>query len=1020
MPKIILPLFFLPIIIVCYLKLVPVSELIKGNILTKYSLYCTISPNGYINLFYKIDKDSFHLVYDEKEDLVENSNDNKGNINKLGYLNSDKEYLILSTKIYYINGNNNTEIFMGDGDDFFILNNKDCIIIDYRISFGKLKYYLSLEYLTYPYNSDNNIPFLLTDVLIKHYEIIEVSDAVLFFFLLDAQAISNPLELYILDKNTKKLSKEKTLHEEITGFTLINLKTASDDFIYCISELFESTRCFKVKYENKKLTIEKSINVFTWECILTKDFRQFRKNYALLDEGKIAIICPSDYNIYLTLFQYKDNNLILGDIVNKELISFTSYTVKIQNTFLIYNLNKGLVLYYIMEYSKNYTYAAYKIYIEESCSSFDILTTESKETNISFFNYITGGINDLKPSFMITEIDPKITLFNNNKRIIAGTTAFNSSDTFTFISQFSETPLIIKFKNTKSDYSCRAIINIFYYKIEIKDKFYKCVRSPNISIVNNITNHDLDKKYDINKDKNFYFTVEYINNVREVDLIYNLIYKNTNIIFRCQKKSYYSKSIECKIPTDFDLFPPNSIKYEYNIYSYLSCLNPIYIGNVKVEDPYLIEIIKADNLIEKSQNIDKTYDASQRIKEFSINMINYYYWFPSFAYCDDEYIKSGECCKEEILTDWEIISYKKYILGFDYFMDSMGFKFDFLKIKKRIAEINQLNEEEIDLDLLLDYEIFKYVILKSKKFKKYVITFAGSNTFGTDISKIMFSEFVEYENDINIKVNKFFYLIFNLTKNDILAETILKDMKKNKEYQIIFTGHFLGGAVSTLASYYSIKNNLIENEPILITFGQPRVGNENFARDYMKIISKVFRIVRYDDSATMMPPINKQDDVEVNEMYKTIENIYNIFTLKDVPGTFTDMLGIIKLGGFDLKNDFVKDFLKGNLKGDLIGVLFEIIDVFYDKIATQFSNLIPYGYCHIGGLYVLNEDSNKFYHCKDVYNEEITSPYCKNRDIQYGHYDNLVKERNFYFTDRQNPMERCQAFKYGERFLLYP
>ena len=68
---------------------------------------------------------------------------------------------------------------------------------------------------------------------------------------------------------------------------------------------------------------------------------------------------------------------------------------------------------------------------------------------------------------------------------------------------------------------------------------------------------------------------------------------------------------------------------------------------------------------------------------------------------------------------------------------------------------------------------------------------------------------------------------------------------------------------------------------------------------------------------------------------------------------------------------------------------------------------------------MLNEDINKFYHCKDNYNEDISSRYCKNRDLQYGKdYD--IKEENFYFTYRQNPIERCQAFKYGERFLLYP
>lgn len=66
-------------------------------------------------------------------------------------------------------------------------------------------------------------------------------------------------------------------------------------------------------------------------------------------------------------------------------------------------------------------------------------------------------------------------------------------------------------------------------------------------------------------------------------------------------------------------------------------------------------------------------------------------------------------------------------------------------------------------------------------------------------------------------------MIFDTIKNDIFSEEILKDIQENKDYQIIFTGHSLGGAISTLASYYYAKHNLAENEPVLITFGQPRV-----------------------------------------------------------------------------------------------------------------------------------------------------------------------------------------------------
>lgn len=46
-------------------------------------------------------------------------------------------------------------------------------------------------------------------------------------------------------------------------------------------------------------------------------------------------------------------------------------------------------------------------------------------------------------------------------------------------------------------------------------------------------------------------------------------------------------------------------------------------------------------------------------------MINYYYWFSCFAYCEDELMENKividkRCCPD-ILQDWEIIYHKEYI-----------------------------------------------------------------------------------------------------------------------------------------------------------------------------------------------------------------------------------------------------------------------------------------------------------------------------------------------------------------------
>jgi hypothetical protein len=91
----------------------------------------------------------------------------------------------------------------------------------------------------------------------------------------------------------------------------------------------------------------------------------------------------------------------------------------------------------------------------------------------------------------------------------------------------------------------------------------------------------------------------------------------------------------------------------------------------------------------------------------------------------------------------------------------------------------------------------------------------------------------------------------------------------------------------------------------------------------------------------------------------------------------------------------------------------EVFELIKNLITEKLIPLYPSGYCHIGGLYVLNEESNKFYHCKDIYNEDIKSPYCKNWGIELLKVHNIPKyiKNHHYLTMDQRPMERCQESK---------
>ena len=1000
--------------------MMPVSEIHNLTYSTNY-LYCSESQKDSINIFYEISDVNYHDIYDRNEEFISRVKTKRIIILKLDYFDSDKEYLLLSKPyflspfLYYINENEDIEREISSCNDFIILKNKDFISIHNGASLKRLKFYFELTYYSHPPEIEKKISFSFPDLFISHYEMIETSEKVIFFIILDQGALEKPLEVYLFDKKTLNFNKTTSISLELWGLTLINLNNTldNDNFVYCISRYVEEPKCYPAKYKNQKIVSGNPIEVFSWTCLLPNDF-EFGKNYALLDNQKIAIICVNSGNIFLTIFQYKNDKLALGNIVNVKIMDYPSYC-KTLKPFLIYYWNKGLVIYNLVENKNNKTVAVYKSYIEESCSSFEIKANALIQTKINFSEHIIGGLNDSKPYFQITQIPiPKIILTSNNKLIIHGNTVYNSSNVFYFTAVDSLIPLVIKFKNIKSNYECNAIISIIQYQIEIKDKSYNCKIAPSRSFVNNITDIDLNKTYDINIKQKVDFTAEFTSSVEKEDLIYK--YLNTQ--FRCSKYFFNDKKINCKLPINFDLFPSNLIKCEYNIYSNLSCLNSIYVGTVIFDDPYLIEIIDADNLTAISENFDKTYDASKKIEKFSVDMINYFYWFSSFGYCDDHYIESGECCREQILTNWEVISHKKYTYSYMFYLDMLGVDPNIDSIKKKLRKDLKMNVE--DIDKFLRVYFYNYAILKSPKYKKYVFTFPGTTTFYQLFSEIILSEQVEFDGDPDIKVHELFYKIFDNIKNDIFSEEILKDIKSNKDYQIIFTGHSLGGAIANLVSYYYSKNNLAENEPVLITFGQPRVGNENFARDYMKYISNIYRIERYQDIVSILPPIKKIEDWEsVKNIKAIIDFISSMKDMIDHIKTISELVVLINapIAEFPvlLKEAVIKNFLE-DLEGLIKEIKFKmILKRAFDKLNT----LYPSGYCHIGGLYVINEENNKFYHCKDFYNQEIKSPYCKNWGLKVGMLHNIPKyfKNHHYLTIDQKPMERCQENKNMRWFL---
>ena len=101
---------------------------------------------------------------------------------------------------------------------------------------------------------------------------------------------------------------------------------------------------------------------------------------------------------------------------------------------------------------------------------------------------------------------------------------------------------------------------------------------------------------------------------------------------------------------------------------------------------------------------------------------------------------------------------------------------------------------------------------------------------------------------------------------------------------MFITGHNYGGALSTLAALDIAANTEFEN-PIVYTYGGPRVGDPDFASRFNRTVKNSIRIVNIHDSfptfpARVYPPPFTKEGL----LYEHVKTKYPIsFQLNDTP-----------------------------------------------------------------------------------------------------------------------------------------
>ena len=181
-------------------------------------------------------------------------------------------------------------------------------------------------------------------------------------------------------------------------------------------------------------------------------------------------------------------------------------------------------------------------------------------------------------------------------------------------------------------------------------------------------------------------------------------------------------------------------------------------------------------------------------------------------------------------------------------------------------QIRSKEKENVFPEPFMNWEIINYkligednsfYVLKDTKNKKLIVTFPGTNIASYQIfEEIMGSSLINFhKNHTNILISKYFGERISEILNYIFTPDVNNLIQNN--YQMISTGHSLGGAIAQAFIYFSILENKItkNNSPMTITFNQPKVGNKIFS-EFLDKNSLNIRFTKGSDIVSSIPFAN--------------------------------------------------------------------------------------------------------------------------------------------------------------------
>jgi len=151
----------------------------------------------------------------------------------------------------------------------------------------------------------------------------------------------------------------------------------------------------------------------------------------------------------------------------------------------------------------------------------------------------------------------------------------------------------------------------------------------------------------------------------------------------------------------------------------------------------------------------------------------------------------------------------------------------------------------------MDLKTFGFVCY-DKQTKTINIAFRGTENISNLIDDAKFSK-DSFNKCKDCEIHHGFNLLYSNTKEVFMM--VFNEVYNNNEVEkVVLTGHSMGGPLAMLGSI-DVKEKISADVDLkLITFGSPRLGEENFINYFDNLIKHHYRVTYKDDPVITVPP----------------------------------------------------------------------------------------------------------------------------------------------------------------------